>query len=66
MSRYIAKYMNLKKSKRPIFWNGEGVPKLVFGIASKRDKETTVARWGFLVGTTEVKHVQRHTCPSHF
>jgi len=23
MSRYIAKYMNLKKSKRPIFWNGE-------------------------------------------
>ena len=22
MSRYIAKYMNLKKSKRPTFWNG--------------------------------------------
>ena len=22
MSRYIAKYMNLEKSKRPIFWNG--------------------------------------------
>ena len=22
MSIYIAKYMNLKKSKRPIFWNG--------------------------------------------
>ena len=22
MSRYIAKYMNLEKLKRPIFWNG--------------------------------------------
>jgi len=22
MSRYIAKYMNLEKSKRPTFWNG--------------------------------------------
>ena len=24
MSRYIAKYMNLKKSKQPTFWNGGG------------------------------------------
>ena len=22
MSKYIAKYMNLEKSKRPTFWNG--------------------------------------------
>ena len=22
MSKYIAKYMNLEKSKQPIFWNG--------------------------------------------
>ena len=22
MSRFIAKYMNLEKSKRPTFWNG--------------------------------------------
>ena len=22
MSRYITKYMNIEKSKRPIFWNG--------------------------------------------
>jgi len=22
MSRYIAKYMNIEKLKRPIFWNG--------------------------------------------
>ena len=25
MFRYIAKYMNIEKSKRPTFWNGERV-----------------------------------------
>ena len=25
MSRYIAKYMNLKKLKRPTFWNGGSI-----------------------------------------
>jgi len=25
MSRYIAKYMNLEKSKRPTFWNGGSI-----------------------------------------
>ena len=31
MSSYIAKYMNLEKSKQPIFWN-EGSNKLKFKI----------------------------------
>ena len=34
MSKYVAKYMNIEKSKQPTFWNGGSTTEIFFFVSN--------------------------------